>query len=157
MAKVDLNRVIQSYRSIYKEMRDDVLTEFNEGRIKASEYSRVLESLMSTAMQLAFKVPLEDYQICLTQAQIENTKRLTYKVDDDEMNQLLATQLQGWATAYKSGMLESIPDIVKNDEMSMLYTTIKEHLKKAEWKKDSCGIEPVQLSDANNCNSIQGN
>jgi len=150
MAKLDLNRVREAYRVIYDELRTSVMIEFNEGRLKASEYSQVLISILGTAMQLAFKVPMEDYNICLTQAQIDNTLRDTAMKDDQVLTNLMQVQMDAWSEAFKSGMLQGIPDIINSDELSVLYTTIKERLEKGNWRSD-CGINPVELSDGNNC------
>jgi len=150
MASVDLNRIRESFRVIYDELRTKTLVEFNEGRLKASEYSVVLAQNLNTAMQLAFKIPLEDYQICLTQAQIDETQRKTAFYDDQALSTLMQIQMNGWSEAFKSGMLQGVPDIISSDELSVLYDSAKSRVENGDWKTD-CGIRNVTLENANNC------
>ena len=156
MANFDIGRALEAYNAFFAQMRSDAVKEFNEGRLKASDYSKVLEAMMSTSLQLAVQVPINDYNICKIAAETQNVKRNTNLVDEQVASNLLSIQLQGWATAYKSGMLEGIPSIISSDEASMIYDTIKKHLANATWSGDTCGIKEVGFSKEQKCSTFNG-
>ena len=62
---------------------------------------------------------IKKQQELLTARQIEG-------FDDNVRQKMLEIQMNGWAMAFSSGMLECIPCIIDNDEMTDLYCYMKE-------------------------------
>jgi len=145
MANIDSQNqdIIESnYLKLAKLVKDDLDEQFNMNRIKGAEYANVYSNLMSAILQLAFQSPKQDHEICLIDAKRENTIRNTAKMDDDVLAKLLDTQYKGWAEAFKSGLLEDIPDILKNDEISELYHSERDRITHSEWRNNNhCGLD----------------
>ena len=180
---------IQQVRDIFKQITDDIKSDLNkeyeEGRLKGTDYANAYTQLMSVALQLAFESPVKEQQVLeiksqralhdsqslvqinnatkiaretsLVQAQIEKTiverdfeikkmkdllpeqikrekanielvLRQIKDMNDQVLLKLLDSQLSAWSIMFNSGLLETAPEIIKNDQASALYNTIKDNL-----------------------------
>jgi len=133
----DLKRVIDTYEVLSEKVKQDLDEQFTNKRLKGTEYANVYANLMSTILQLAFQTPRQDHEICHIDAQRENVIRSTANYDDEILAKLLGIQYQGWAEAFKSGLLEDIPSILKNDELSELYHSERDRITNAEWRNNN--------------------
>jgi len=135
----NLKRIVDAYNVLSKKVKQDLDEEFLKNRIKGTEYANVYSNLMSTILQLAFQSPKQDHEICKIDAERENVIRSTANFDDEILAKLLEIQYRGWAEAFKSGLLEDIPSILKNDELSELYHSERDRISKSEWRnKNNC-------------------
>ena len=138
----DLKRIIDTYEVLSTKVKQDLDEEFTNKRLKGTEYATVYSNLMSTILQLAFQTPKQDHEICKIDAERENVIRATANFDDEILAKLLDVQYRGWSEAFKSGLLEDIPSILKNDELSELYHSERERISKAEWRNNNkCGLD----------------
>lgn len=55
--------------------------------------------------------------------------RQTQGFDDNKYQKLFDSQIQSWAMMYSSGMLETVPTIIRNDKASELYNQLTSGLK----------------------------
>jgi hypothetical protein len=156
----DINQFNSVYDSITSKIKTDLDEQFNLGRLKGSDYANVYAQLMQTALQLAFKAPLEDEQKQsiakdidvknqqiksminddnLKQQQVEKDnavkdeqiklyRRQTQGFDDNLKQKMLEIQLNAWSMMFSSGLLDSKPSIITNDEVSTLYSNLKTEL-----------------------------
>ena len=145
MANIDQENqdIIESnYLRLAKLVKEDLDEQFTKNRIKGAEYATVYSNLMSTILQLSFQAPKQDHEICRIDAERENIIRRTANFDDEILAKLLDVQYRGWSEAFKSGLLEDIPSILKNDELSELYHSERERITKAEWRNNNkCGLD----------------
>ena len=68
-------------------------------------------------------------QEALTQAQTDVAIRQKQSYDDSIRLKLFKAQMDTWGIMFSSGMLEDKPSVIKNDEVSSLYTDIKNHIR----------------------------
>ena len=69
-------------------------------------------------------------QIKKEKADISLILRQIKNLDDQLLISLLSTQLNAWSVMFNSGLLEAEPGIIKNDEVTSLYNTIKDNINK---------------------------
>jgi hypothetical protein len=132
----DFAAVKESYAELTSLIKKDLSEEFDNRRIKSSEYADVYEKLIATCLQLAFEVPIREKQLeteTLNQSlqteriQSENVKQaLTNRqitgFDDNVKMKLTEMQMNAWSVMYSSGLLEAKPSIIEDDKLSGLYT-----------------------------------
>jgi len=113
----DNEKIIETYDVLTSRIKKDLDEQFKLGRIKGSDYANAYVQLMNTALQLAFKTPLESKQIELYDRQIKG-------FDDNIKIKLFQAQINAWGSMVASGMLEAKPAIINDDEVSKLYNEL---------------------------------
>jgi len=153
----DISLVNSTYDDLANKVKSDLDEQFNRGRIKGTDYANVYAHLMNTILQLSFQTPsqnadielrnaqtkdqLEDVNLkkeqeklyqkqeALTQAQTDVAIRQKQSYDDSIRLKLFKAQMDTWGIMFSSGMLSDKPSVIKNDEVSSLYTDIKNHIR----------------------------
>jgi len=135
----DIEQIKTIYDELTEKVKEDLDEQYNLGRLKGSDYANVYANLMSQCLQLAFQAPLNEQDTIVKQNQAElvleqkNTQikqqelldRQTKGFDDNFRFKLFDSQMNAWAMMFSSGILEDKPSIIANDELSSLYTDIK--------------------------------
>jgi len=125
----DMGQVSSAFDTLSNKVLGELETQFNKGRIKGTDYSAAYTNLMNTILQLAMDAPLKEKQ----SNQYDNDARLKERqiqgFDDKIRSDLFKTQMDSWSMMFASGMLEEKPDIITNDETSVLYQDIKNTLR----------------------------
>jgi hypothetical protein len=70
----DMRQVIVNYKLLAGQIKNELDQEFDDGRIKATEYADVFNKLMGEALRLAFNSPLSDAQAEQVKQQTELIK-----------------------------------------------------------------------------------
>ena len=117
----DIAQVESIYDSLTAKVKADLNEQFNQGRIKGSDYANVYAQLMGQCLQLAFQAPLNEKQALLYERQKQG-------FDDNLKQKMLEIQLNAWSMMFSSGMLSEKPSIITNDEASVLYNNLKAQL-----------------------------
>ena len=139
----DTAQINSVYNDLANKVKTDLDEQFNKGRIKGTDYATVYSNLMNTILQLSFTAPLRDEQVKDTQegiklkqsqealynAQTEVAERQKQSYDDSIRLKLFKAQMDTWGIMFSSGMLETKPNVIKNDEVSSLYNDIKNHIR----------------------------
>lgn len=153
----DISLVNSTYDDLANKVKSDLDEQFNRGRIKGTDYANVYAHLMNTILQLSFQTPsqnadielrnaqtkdqLEDVNLkkeqeklyqkqeALTQAQTDVAIRQKQSYDDSIRLKLFKAQMDTWGIMFSSGMLSDKPSVIKNDEVSSLYTDIKNSIR----------------------------
>lgn len=153
----DISLVKSTYDDLASKVKSDLDEQFNRGRIKGTDYANVYANLMNTILQLSFQTPsqnadielrnaqtqdqLEDINLkkeqeklyqkqeALTQAQTDVAIRQKQSYDDSIRLKLFKAQMDTWGIMFSSGMLSDKPSVIKNDEVSSLYTDIKNSIR----------------------------
>jgi len=117
----DLTQVTETYNALTEKVKADLDEQFNLGRLKGSDYANAYTQLMSQVLQLSFQTPINDSQVQLYERQKQG-------FDDNFKFKAFDSQMNAWSVMFSSGMLEDKPTIISNDELSKLYTNIKNTL-----------------------------
>jgi len=109
-----------------------VTVELNTATKVARETSLVQAQIERTVVERDYELKkqkdLLPEQIKKTKAEIDMILRQIKGMNDDVLLKLLDSQLSSWAIMFNSGLLETAPAIIKDDQASALYNTIKENL-----------------------------
>ena len=132
----DVEQIKQMYDELSNKVKNDLNEQFNLGRLKGSDYANVYAQLMNTILQLSFETPLKeanknkiDYETNNILPEQKNLYERQIKGFDDNLKQkLLEIQFNGWSMPFTNGMLDDIPKIVKNDELTALYNSLQTEL-----------------------------
>jgi len=124
----DIEQVKTVYDELTAKVKADLDEQFNKGRLKGTDYANVYSTLMNTCLQLAFQAPLNEEQKNTQVKQQELLERQTRGFDDNFRFKLFDSQMNAWAMMFSSGMLESKPTIITNDELSSLYNDIRTNI-----------------------------
>jgi hypothetical protein len=132
----DINQVEEAFDKLTAKVKAELDVQFNKGRIKGTDYTTVYSTLMNTVLQLCVDIPLKDKQVeKLDQdtknsiAQEDQIKRQTQAFDDNLRFKLFDTQMKAWSDMFSSGMLETLPNIISNDEATTMYNDIKNSIR----------------------------
>lgn len=117
----DLTQVTNAYDILTAKVKADLDEQFNLGRLKGNDYANAYTQLMSQVLQLSFQTPLNDAQVQLYERQKQG-------FDDNFKFKAFDSQMNAWSVMFSSGMLTDKPTIISNDELSTLYTNIKNTL-----------------------------
>jgi len=144
---MDIADIEQTYDLLTNKVKADLDAQFNKNRIKGTEYADAYTKLMGVIIGVCVQAPKLDQDKEVSKAQAlkltkeadvpastikvnENhadmLKRQTEGFDDNVNQELFKAQINAWSMMFSSGMLETQPDIIKNDEVTSLY----QHLKK---------------------------
>lgn len=117
------------FDQLMRSLKTHIKEEWDEGRLKGSDYSTVYLGSMQTAIAQAIMFVLEKdskaKQAEMTQAQIELYNRQREGFDDNKYQKLLETQMNSWALMFSSGLLTEKPSIITSDQASTLYNHLK--------------------------------
>ena len=117
------------FDQLMRSVKAHVKEEWDEGRIKGSDYSTVYLGSMQTAIAQAIAFVLEkdnkSKQAEMTEAQIALYDRQRQGFDDNKYQKLLETQMNSWALMFSSGLLTEKPSIITSDQVSILYNHLK--------------------------------
>ncbi len=145
---IDLNRFIEIYDAVSTLVLKDLESQFSQGRIKGTEYSKVYSQLIGKCLEIASKVALDDYQSCVLKEQSELLQRQVAQIDDNVLSEMMKNQLYSWAEAFKSGNLEDIPSIIRDENISNLYDTLLDRVKNETWKTgDACNVQVQTIEE----------
>jgi len=117
----DLEQVKTAYDELTAKVKADLDEQYSLGRLKGSDYANAYTQLMSQVLQLSFQTPLNDAQVQLYDRQKQG-------FDDNFKFKAFDSQMNAWSVMFSSGMLTDKPTIISNDELSTLYTNIKNTL-----------------------------
>ena len=142
----DTLQVENVYDSLTAKIKTDLDNQFTLGRLKGSDYASAYSKLMDECLQLAFKAPVKEQQItsmqkddtrkdnitnkelALKDAEIATQQRQRQGFDDNMKLKLFEAQMNSWSMMFSSGMLDTSPSIITNDEVTTLYNNLKTEL-----------------------------
>ena len=120
---------IKSERSLHDAQS---LVQINTATKVTRETSLVQAQIEKTIVERDFEIKkmkdLLPEQIKKEKADIELILRQIKNYNDQLLVNLLSTQLNAWSVMFNSGLLEAEPGIIKSDEATSLYKTIKDNI-----------------------------
>lgn len=120
---------VKSQRSLHDAQS---LVQINTATKVARETSLVQAQIEKTIVERDFEIKkmkdLLPEQIKKEKADIELVLRQIKNYNDQLLVSLLSTQLNAWSVMFNSGLLEAEPGIIKSDEATSLYKTIKDNI-----------------------------
>lgn len=151
MALID--DVKTAYDELSAKVRADLMVEYEEQRLRGSDFAKVYSQLMSGVMQLAMQMPIQEQELLIKQKELEikqkelelkeeqkklvceqekltNRQRINY--DDVKQFKLLEAQANMWALIINGGMYYDddgntiVPDMIATKKIDDLYDLIKQ-------------------------------
>jgi len=129
---IDLTQVEALYDLLSDKAKNDLDEQFNKQRIKGSEYAAAYSQLMNTIISVCVQAPKIDADAETGKSQVEVNKAhakmlesQTQGFDDNVNMKLFEAQINTWGMMFSSGMMEEQPGVIKNDEVTSLYTSLK--------------------------------
>ena len=131
-----LNYSLNAFESIVSKIQTHLDTQFNNGRLKGSDYAQVYAQLMGTAIQATMNQGFNanqqenqnkqsEAQVNLTKAQTEVANKQSKSFDQTVKLKLFKDQMDTFAMVYSSNPDGSeIPDVLKKSSLSSLYNEI---------------------------------
>ena len=133
------------YDELSAKVRADLMVEYNEQRLRGSDFAKVYAQLMGEAMQLAMQLPLQEKELQIKEKELEikeeqkklvceqqkltNRQRINY--DDVKQFKLLEAQANMWALIINGGMYYDddgntiVPDMIATKKIDSLYDVIR--------------------------------
>ena len=110
-------------------VNENLKIQFDEGRIKATDYAQAYIGGLQTCLTESMKYILQKDNLIkdedLKQANIDLLNRQKEGFDDNKHQKLFEAQMNAWALMFSSGLLTTKPEIISNDSASSLYNTLK--------------------------------
>lgn len=147
-----LDDVKAAYDELSAKVREDLMAEYNEQRLRGSDFAKVYSQLIGGAMQLAMQMPIQEKELLIREKELEikqkelelkdeqkklvceqekltNRQRINY--DDVKQFKLLEAQANMWALIINGGMYYDddgntiVPDMIATKKIDGLYDLIK--------------------------------
>ena len=145
---LDIGQVEELYDVMAGKVYADLDRQYKEGKINGATYAdtwaklmaQVISGSMNTIAQIQMKETAMDRcvkqeqcnqskkQQALLDEQILMTQRQTEGFDDNKEQKMLEAQLNAWAMMFSSGLLEDMPTVISNDEVTKLYCQMADKL-----------------------------
>ena len=110
-------------------VNDNLKIQYDEGRIKATDYAQAYIGGLQTCLTESMKYILQKDNLIkdedLKQANIDLLNRQKEGFDDNKHQKLFEAQMNAWALMFSSGLLTTQPKIISNDSASSLYNVLK--------------------------------
>jgi len=132
----DISQVVNMFDTLANKVINELDNQYIKGRIKGTDYANAYAALLGTIIQVCVDTPLKDKQVQLQDKQIKQIEkdlelkdRQIQGFDDKIRTDLFKVQMDTWGMMFSSGLLDTKPDIITNDETSTLYNDIKNKLR----------------------------
>ena len=122
----------QVYDLLTSKVKTDLNEQFQNGRLKGTDYATAFTSLTNTIISVCVQAPKLDADKAVSESTKEVNdahaamlRRQTEGFDDNVNMELFKAQMSSWGMMFSSGMMEAKPDIIENDEVTSLYQSMK--------------------------------
>jgi hypothetical protein len=162
----DMKQVITNYKILAGQVKSELDIQFDDGRIKGTEYADVFNKLMMQAMAFAFESPIKDQellqkteQVRLTAAQAEDQEFVTEYIRPIELTELQCkvelcnaqtelVQAQAEDQKFVTQIIRPTEQQIKMKELDIKTSQAQIALREVDIKEQELQIKRIELDIA---------